>query len=68
MKITTSPASRFVWEGQTVEYLVKAAGATELRLTGEGLPGVQARVTDMCQTDGGVEARIQVEMSDPQFV
>ncbi len=33
MTATTMPASRFGWQGQTVEYVVKAKGASELACT-----------------------------------
>jgi hypothetical protein len=68
MKVTTSPASRFVSEGQTVEYTVKADGATELAIGKQTLPGIQARLTDVHTTGDGVEARVLVEMKDPKFV
>lgn len=68
MKVQTSPASRFVSEGQTVEYVVKADGATELRIGEESLPGVEARLADVRKTDAGIEARVLVEMTESKFV
>ncbi len=66
MKITTAPAGRFGWEGQTVEYVVKAEGATQL-LAPEKVDGMQVRILDSRQVGGGVEARVAVDVTSPVF-
>jgi hypothetical protein len=68
MKVTTSPGFRFGWEGTSVEYVVKADGATELVLPAKELPGVQARLTDIRRTAEGVEGRVLVHMRESSFV
>lgn len=67
MKTTTSPGSRFGWEGQTVEYTVRAAGATELAVA-DGCPdGVKVRILDTRPVGDGVEARVAVDVAKPVF-
>jgi hypothetical protein len=68
MKVTMSPNSRFGWEGTTLEYVVKADGATEIRLPEQSVPGVEARLSDMRRTADGVQARVQVEVAKGSFV
>lgn len=68
MKITTEPAGRFAWRGQTVHYVVKAEGASEVSLPEKCPDGLQARITGLRQVDGGVEADLSVEVRDPVFV
>ncbi len=68
MRITTVPASRFAWEGQTLQYVVKAEGATEVSVPEKCADGLRAKVTGMRQTGDGVEAHVQVEVRDPVFV
>jgi len=53
MKVTTVPACRVGWQGQTLRYVVKAEGATEVSVPGNGMKGVQVRVADTRQTDDG---------------
>lgn len=67
MKVTTAPQSRFGWEGQKLEYVVKAEGATELAVPKEGVDGLEVRILDQRQVDGGVEARVAVEVAKPVF-
>lgn len=62
MSTTTTPASRFGWEGQTVEYVVHADGATELSAPGECPSGVKVRILDSRQVANGVEARVAVDV------
>ena len=68
MKITTEPAGRFGWQGTTLEYVVKAQGASELSLPEEGPDGVRMRLTDMRQVGDGLEARLVVDVRDASFV
>jgi hypothetical protein len=65
MKVTTVPASRFGWEGQTLEYVVKADGASELRVPEKKEEGLDVHILDTRQVDGGVEARVSVEVTGP---
>lgn len=67
MKVTMSPNSRFGWEGAPLEYVVKADGASELRLK-QGLDGCEARLTNVRKTADGVEARVRVEVAKGAFV
>jgi hypothetical protein len=68
MKVTTSPNSRFGWEGTNLDFTVKADGATELRLPKQSVSGVEARLTDIRRTADGVEARVHVEVAKGSFV
>jgi hypothetical protein len=68
MKVTTSPGFRFGWEGTSVEYVVKADGASELVLSPKKLEGVDARLTDIRKTENGVEGRVLVDMRESSFV
>ncbi|HEY3317119.1 MAG TPA: hypothetical protein VGK50_01675 [Coriobacteriia bacterium] len=68
MKVTTSPNSRFGWEGTSLDYTVKADGAMELRLPKQTVAGVEARLTDVRRTADGVEARIHVQVAKGAFV
>lgn len=65
MDITTSPASRFGWEGQTVEYLIKADGVTEFVAPKECPDGLTVRILDTRQVGDGVEARVAVDVAGP---
>lgn len=65
MKITTTPASRFGWEGQTVEYVVKADGASEFAAPQDCPDGLKVRIMDTRQVEDGVEARIAVDVAGP---
>ncbi len=65
MKTTTMPASRFGWQGQTVEYVVKAVGATEILGPTESVDGLHVRVLDTRQVEDGVEARVAVDVAGP---
>lgn len=62
MHTTTVPASRFGWEGQTVEYVVKADGAKALTAPQNCPDGVQVRVLNQRPVEGGLEARVAVEV------
>jgi len=68
MKATTTPASRFGWQGTTLNYVIKADGATELRLPKEGIDGVQARITNLRHVGNGVEAQLAVDVKEGVFV
>jgi len=67
MKTTTVPASRFGWEGQTLEYVVTADGGSEISAPAESADGMQVRVMDVRETESGVEARVAVEVTGPVF-
>jgi len=67
MATTTMPASRFGWEGQTLEYVVKATGASEIAAPDTPVDGLQIRVLDTRTVDNGLEARVAVEVANPVF-
>jgi len=67
MSATTTPASRFGWEGQTLEYAVKVEGATELRVPEKAEEGIRVRILDTRQVGDSVEARVSVEVTGPVF-
>jgi hypothetical protein len=67
MKATTVPASRFGWEGQTLEYVVKADGATTLAVPAKREDGLTVRILDTRQVGDGVEARVAVDVTGPVF-
>jgi hypothetical protein len=67
MKITTEPASRFGWQGQTLEYVVKANGAREVSAPEKCADGLRVRVLDTRQVGDGVEARVAVDVVGPVF-
>lgn len=67
MKTTTTPAARFGWQGQTLEYVVRADGASEIAVPKERSEGLDIRVTDVRQVGDGVEAQVIVDVSDPVF-
>ncbi len=68
MKISTMPAGRFAWKGQTVHYVVKAEGASDVSLPEKSPDGVEARITGMRHVGDGVEADLAVEVRDSSFV
>lgn len=75
MEIKTSPAFRIGWQGSTLDYIVKAEGATELRLPEQDLQAcgsakvpLHARLMDVARTDQGVQARVRVDVRDSAFV
>jgi len=67
MESTTMPASRFGWEGQTLEYVVKADGADEISVPAKTEEGLQVRILDTRQVGDGVEARVAVNVTGPLF-
>ena len=67
MKVTTMPASRFGWQGQTLEYVVKADGASGLAVPEKSEDGLQVRIIDTRQVGDGVEARVAVDVTGPVF-
>jgi hypothetical protein len=67
MEATISPKGRFAWEGQTVEYVVKAKGVSELAKPNDGVEGVDVRVIETKQVADGVEARVAVKVASPVF-
>ncbi|RJQ55524.1 MAG: hypothetical protein C4521_01985 [Actinobacteria bacterium] len=68
MKITTEPAGRFGWQGDSLHYVVKAEGASELSLPEKAPGGVQMRLTGVRQVGDGVEGRLTVDVKDSTFV
>jgi hypothetical protein len=68
VKITTSPAGRFGWEGQTIEYTVKVEGASEVAAPAKTADGLKVRILDQHQAGSGVEARVAVDVAKPVFV
>lgn len=67
MNVITTPAARFGWEGQTVEYVVKAEGATQITAPKKTVDGLRVRVLDSRPVGNGVEARVAVEVASPVF-
>ncbi|MHB9003648.1 MAG: hypothetical protein ACYC6C_06230 [Coriobacteriia bacterium] len=65
MNITTSPASRFGWEGQTVEYVVRAEGAAELLAPTDCPDELKVRIVDTRDVGDGVEALVAVDVAGP---
>ncbi len=63
MNVTTTPASRFGWPGQTVEYTVRTDGATELVAPATCEKGLKVRVLDTRPVDDGLEARVAVDVA-----
>lgn len=64
MKVTTQPSCRVGSEGQTLSYVVKAQGASEL-VVGEGCPdALKVRIVETRQVQGGIEADVQVDVLD----
>lgn len=62
---TTTPASRFGWPGQTVEYTVKVDKASELLPPATAEEGLEVRILDTRQVGDGLEARVAVDVTDP---
>lgn len=67
MSGTTSPSSRFGWEGQTVEYTVRVPGATKLALGKDCPDGVKVRILDTRPIADGVEAHVALDVAKPVF-
>jgi len=67
MKVTTVPACRVGWQGQTLRYVVRAEGASEVLVPGNGEEGLQVRVADTRQVGDGVEARLDVKVLDSKL-
>lgn len=66
MKVTTAPAGQFGWEGQTLHYVIRADGATELKVP-EAKKGLDIRVFNVRTTGDGVEASVDVSVTSPEF-
>jgi len=62
MTTTTTPASRFGWEGQTLEYVVRADGVRELSAPSACPDGVRVRIVDSRPVADGVEAHVAVDV------
>ena len=67
MSTTTMPASRFGWEGQTLEYVVKVSGATDVSAPKEATDGLRVRVLGTQKVGDGLEARVAVDVAKPVF-
>jgi hypothetical protein len=65
MKVSTAPASRFGWEGQTLEYVVKVDGASVVSAPEKSTDGLRVRIADTRQVGNGVEARVAVDVAGP---
>jgi hypothetical protein len=64
MNITTNPVCRVGSEGQTLHYVVRAQGATEVSVPGNGSEAMQARIANTRPTADGVEAQLEVKVLD----
>ncbi|MDI6901733.1 MAG: hypothetical protein QMC79_08590 [Anaerosomatales bacterium] len=64
MEITTTPVCRVGWKGETLQYVVKAEGATEVLAPAGGPDGLRVQVTGTRQVPGGVEADLEVQVLD----
>jgi len=64
MEITTTPSCRVGWEGQTLTYVVKAPGASEIVVPANDNDNVRITVAEVRETADGVEARLNVEVLD----
>ena len=67
MQITTEPSCRVGWQGSTLDYVVKAEGASEIAVPENNMQGVRVRVTESRQTDTGVEALLTVKVLDSEL-
>jgi hypothetical protein len=67
MTSTTMPASRFGWQGQTVEYTVKAQGASQLTAPAKSVEGLKVRILGTRQVGDGIEAKVAVDVAGPVF-
>jgi len=65
MNTTTTPAARFGWEGQTVEYVVTATGASEISVPEQREDGLTIRVLDTREVNDGIEARVAIDVDGP---
>lgn len=64
MEITTTPSCRVGWQGQTLRYVVRAPGGTEVLIPENGMDGVEVRVASMRQVGNGIEAQLEVDVLD----
>lgn len=64
MKVTTTPVCKVGWPGATLQYVVKAEGANELRLPADSWPGAKVRLLDTRPVGDGIEARLEVKVID----
>lgn len=64
MATTTTPAARFGWPGQTLEYTVRADGASEIVAPAATEKGIKVRVLDTRSVGTAVEARVAVDVSE----
>lgn len=66
MKTATIPASRFGWQGQTLEFMVKADGAQQIEAPAE-TAGMRVEVVDSKQVGDGIVARVAVHVVDSSY-
>lgn len=64
MKVTTEPSCRVGWPGETLHYVVRAQGATEVVALDNDMDGVQVRIASTQEVGDGVEAQIEVDVLD----
>lgn len=64
MNTTTTPAARFGWPGQTLEYTVRVDDADQLVAPQTLDEGVSVRVLETRPVGDGVEARVAVVVSE----
>jgi hypothetical protein len=64
MEITIEPACRVGWEGETLHYVVRAAGATEILVPENDMDGSEITIASSRQVGDGVEAEIEVRVLD----
>ncbi|MDH4139284.1 MAG: hypothetical protein OEV43_01790 [Coriobacteriia bacterium] len=62
MEITTTPACRVGWQGQTLRYVVTAEGASEIVVPDENSDVVRIRIAQTRHTGDGIEADLDVEV------
>jgi hypothetical protein len=62
MEITTTPVCRVGSQGQTLHYVIKAQGATQVSVPEKETNGLQFKVTDTRQVPGGVESQLEVKV------
>lgn len=66
MSSTTMPASHFGWQGESLHYVVRAKGATQLRPPAK-LEGMDVRITDVRHEADGLVAQVDVAVTGPVF-
>lgn len=65
MTSTTMPAARFGWQGQTVEYVVTARGASTIEAPAQDVEGLKVRILDTRKVGDDLEAKVAVDVAGP---